>query len=115
MTIRRILAWSPVWGPLSLLESWAIGELWFNQAAHTVIGNGIVHFMALLTLLFTAVVIILLIGRALYRLAQRWDETAVNEDLRSSRCRNEFSDLQNRADTMDPENRRPSKEALTRL
>ena len=71
---------------------------------HGILGGGsagIVHFMAILVIFFTALFGVILAGRALYHLAQKWDEVAVNEGIKTAGRRAEFKELQRKADMMD--------------
>ena len=72
----KILAWSPVWLPILLIESWAIWELWFNMGDHLGFGSGapgVIHFVAILVMFFTSVAIAAFLARQLHRLALYWD------------------------------------------
>ena len=117
----KILAWSPVWLPLFLIESWAVWELWFNKGDHLGFGSGapgVIHFAAILVVFFTCIAIVALIGRGLYKLARYWDRKLREADAREyarDYGKPTFRDLAKKAERMDatgpgrrPEHTRPT-------
>ena len=82
----RILAWSPVWLPLLLIESWAAWEIWLrNSGADLGFGSGApgaIHFLAILVIFFTCIALGLWAGRGCYLLARYWNKKLTEADAR---------------------------------
>ncbi len=108
----RILAWSPVWLPLLLIESWATWEIWLRSSgADLGFGSGApgaIHFLAILVIFFTCIALGLWAGRGSYLLARHWDKKLDEAEERGRMKYGgapNYSELARRAEQMDSINR----------